>query len=270
MKVRKTRHRKLALYSVGIISAHETLYCCSACNYTAGSQELAALAPPRHTFGYDVIIYIGEAVFRHARNEQEIRDHLQKRGIPISVSEVALLAKKYICYPACAHQEGTEALRSHMKDRGGYILHLDGTCKADSPHLFVGLDEISSFVLDSVKLPSEKKEAIIPFLQELERAYGEPAALVHDMGIGILAAVKEVFPEVPDYICHFQFLRDIGKDLFQREHDHIRNRLRCHGIQSKLRKVLFQCQKNRAVFTEDLEAFSAAMKSSQKRTCSCS
>lgn len=228
------------------------------------------MAPPRHSFGYDVIIYIGEAAFRHTRNEQEIRNHLQQRGISISASETALLARKYICYLACAHRESTEALRSHMKDQGGYILHLDGTCEADSPHLFVGLDEISSFVLDSVKLPSEKKEAIIPFLQELGMAYGEPAALVHDMGSGILNAGKEVFPEVPDYICHFHFLRDIGKDLFQREHDHIRSRLRYHGIQKNLRKVLHQCQKNQGDFLEDLDAFSAAMKSSQKGTSSCS
>lgn len=270
MQVQKTRDRNLALYSVGTITTHETLYRCAACNHTARSQELAALAPPRHTFGYDVIIYIGEAVFRHARNEQEIRTHLHKRGIPISASEVALLAKKFICYLACAHRESTEVLRSHMNNQGGYILHLDGTCEADSPHLFVGLDEISSIVLDSVKLPSEKKEAIVPFLQELETAYGQPAALVHDMGSGILNAVKEVFPEAPDYICHFHFLRDIGKDLFQREHDHLRSRLRYHGIQGKLRKVLQQCQKQQAVFLEDLAAFTSAMKSSQKRTSSCS
>ena len=270
MKVWKTRRRKLALYSVGTITAHETLYKCPACNYTAGSQELATLAPPRHAFGYDVIIYIGEAIFRHARNVQEIRDHLHKRGISISAGEVALLANKYICYLACAHRERTEALRSHMEDRGGYILHLDGTCEADSPHLFVGLDKISSFVLDSIKLPSEKKDAIVPFLQELERAYGKPAALVHDMGAGIIAAVDEVFPGIPDYICHFHFLRDIGKDLFQREHDHIRSRLRCHGIQGKLRKVLGQCKENQASLNEGLEAFSAAMKSTQKGTSPCS
>jgi len=270
MKVLKTRERNLALYSVGTITAHETVYSCPTCGYTPPSQELASLAPPRSTYGYDVIIYIGESVFRHARNEQEIRAHLLKRGIPISASEVGLLAKKYICYLACAHRETTAALKTHMQDQGGYILHLDGTCEADSPHLFVGLDEISSFVLDSVKLPSEKKEAIVPFLQELEFAYGKPVALVHDMGSGILAAVKEVFPEVPDVICHFHFLRDIGKDLFQREHDQLRSRLRCHGVQGKLRKILQQCQIDPAVCTGELEALSATGKSAQKSTGSCS
>jgi hypothetical protein len=48
----------------------------------------------------------------------------------------------------------------------------------------------------------------------LSQTYGEPIAMVHDMGAVILKAVKEVFPKIPDYICHFHFLKDIGKDLF--------------------------------------------------------
>ena len=42
------------------------------------------------------------------------------------------------------------------------------------------------------------------------------------MGPGILAAVKEVFPGVPDFICHFHFLRDAGKDLLEADYDAIR------------------------------------------------
>jgi hypothetical protein len=45
------------------------------------------------------------------------------------------------------------------------------------------------------------------------------------MGRGILSAVKTVFPGIPDFICHFHFLRDIGKDLFETEYATIRNRL---------------------------------------------
>jgi hypothetical protein len=38
------------------------------------------------------------------------------------------------------------------------------------------------------------------------------------MGKGILAAVAAVFKDVPDFICHFHFLRDIGKDLFEEQY----------------------------------------------------
>jgi hypothetical protein len=36
------------------------------------------------------------------------------------------------------------------------------------------------------------------------------------MGVGIMASVKEVFPGVPDFICHFHFLRDLGKNSWNR------------------------------------------------------
>jgi hypothetical protein len=89
-------------------------------------------------------------------------------------------------------------------------------------------------VLGNVKVPSEKAEQLVPFLQEIRRRYGVPVAIVHDMGLGILAAVKEVFPGVPDFICHFHFLRDLGNDLLEADYNAIRQRRRQHGLSQKL------------------------------------
>jgi hypothetical protein len=58
------------------------------------------------------------------------------------------------------------------------------------------------------------------------------------MGKGIVLAIETVFPNLPHFLCHFHFLRDLGTDLFGKENDIIRNRLRTHGIQEKLRKRL--------------------------------
>ena len=66
----------------------------------------------------------------------------------------------------------------------------------------------------------------------------DPIALVHDMGVAILNAVKEVFPFAPDYICHFHFLKDIGKDLFGDDYSTIRRHLKTHRIRSYLRKIV--------------------------------
>lgn len=71
-------------------------------------------------------------------------------------------------------------------------------------------------ILDSIKIPSEKKDLLVPFFKRIKAQYGRPVTLVHDMGKGILAAVEEVFPGIPDFIFHF--LRDIGKDLFGKEY----------------------------------------------------
>ena len=36
----------------------------------------------------------------------------------------------------------------------------------------------------NVKLPSEKADSIIPFLQDIKQRFGDPLASVHDMGAG--------------------------------------------------------------------------------------
>ena len=175
--------------------------------------------------------------------EEDICKGLNKRGIPISVREVSYLAKKFIVNLAIAHKESVGEISELLSSRGGYILHLDGTCEGGSPHLMCGMDGISKIVLDNIKLPSEKSEKIIPFLKRIKNAFGIPLALVHDMGSGILQSIETVFKGIADFICHYHFLRDIGKDLFEEENDIVRKRLRHHGIQALLLKKANQLKK---------------------------
>ena len=66
--------------------------------------------------------------------------------------------------------------------------------------------------------------------------YGDPLLVVADMGKGIEGAVREVFgEEMRLLICHFHFLRDIGKDFLSKEYDKIRSLLRKYGVGEKLR-----------------------------------
>ena len=55
---------------------------------------------------------------------------------------------------------------------------------------------------------------------------------MHDLGSGILKAVSEVFAGVADFICHFHFLRDIGKDFLGPAYAELRQHLRRYGISS--------------------------------------
>jgi hypothetical protein len=186
------------------------------------SEELRALTPHRSQFGFDVIEHIGKALFLYCRSERAVQAELAARNIPISTSEIGFLGKRFIVYLALAHRACQGALRAHMAAKGGYILHLDATCEGDSPQLFSCLDEISQIVLGNQKMPTEDSGHIIPLLCDLKAAYGTPLALVHDMGRAIFKAVATVFPTVPDYICHFHFLRDLGKDLLDFEYRTIR------------------------------------------------
>jgi len=101
-----------------------------------------------------------------------------------------------------------------------------------------GFDAVMDIVLGNIKLPSEKAEGIVPFLRRLKECFGPPLALVHDMSKGILSAVEEAFPGIPDFICHFHFLRDTGKDLLGADYDRLRQRLQTQGTVGRLRARL--------------------------------
>jgi hypothetical protein len=184
------------------------------------------------------LVDVGLALFVECKNEKQIQADLKSRNILISIRQVGYLAKKFIVYLALSHKESRSKIKDLLSLRGGYILHLDGTCEGDSPHLMSALDEIAQIVLDNIKIPSEKADKIIPFLRRIKDCYGIPFALVHDMGPGILSAVKEVFPGIADYICHYHFLRDIGKDLFGIEYARIRSELSKYSIRPSLGKIV--------------------------------
>lgn len=224
------------------------------------STQLRSLVPAKCIFGYDVIEYVGRALFVRCRNAKEIMQELSTKNIYISERGVSYLGRKFIIYLALVHQESRKKLKNSMHKNGGFILHFDGTCEGDSPHLFSVIDSISNFVLDNIKLPSEKKDLLIPFFRRIKKLYGTPLALVHDMGKGIMGAIEVVFPEVADFICHFHFLRDIGKDILLEDYQVITKYLRHHNIRTVLKnKARYLEQKISessqiiAIFKESLE-----------------
>jgi hypothetical protein len=235
LKVLKTRIRTVKTLHIGPFRAREVHLLCNTCGHTQRSEELCELVPPGANFGYDVMVYAGKALFLGHRNEVEVVAELAQKNVQISPREVSLLGMKFIVYLALAHQRRAPELRGDMQIRGGYICHLDATCEGGDPLLMSSIDSLSNIVLGNVKLPSENETHIAPFLERLKQSFGVPLALVHDMGAGILKAVTAVFPGVADFICHFHFLRDIGKDFLGAEYETIRKRLRHHGISAALR-----------------------------------
>ena len=217
LKVLKTCERTVFTLEIGEFCAHETILHCKRCHRIYPSDDLGKLVPDGCNFGFNVMEYIGKAAFLRFRTDEEIIEQLRPKKIFISPSEIAYLEKRFIVYLALAHSESSERIREAIEARGGYILHLDGTCEGASPYLISGLDEISGIVLHNVKIPSESADRIIPMLAKIKEDFGIPLAVVRDMGSGIGNAVKEVYPGVPDLLCHFHFLRDIGKDLLRKE-----------------------------------------------------
>lgn len=243
LTVRKTRLRKVSALHIGRFWAKETVLVCPRCKRSYGSEDLRRIVPDGANFGYDVLVYVGTAVFMRHRTRAEIVEELAARNIAISSSQIGCLGQKFIAFLAIAHREAASSIKQAMRLKGGYILHLDATCDGQEPLLMSALDSLSEIVLGNVKLPSEKAENIIPFLERIKEAFGKPIALVHDMGAGILLAVAEVFPGILDFVCHFHFLRDIGEDLLDREYHFIRKFLRGNRITGKLRHHARQLKK---------------------------
>ena len=223
--------------SMGAIIAYEKHLSCESCQQTYTSEALDKMVPKHCTFGYDVLVHVGKSLFLCHRNSREVCKALEQRDIKISPREVDYLGQRFIIFLALAHRACSPRVREFMHAKGGYIFHLDGTCDGSSPHLLSGLDSISEIVLANTKLASEKSDQIIPFLQErIQNVFGDPLAVVTDMGAGILKAVEHVFPEIIHLICHFHFLRDIGKDLLKADYDIVQQRLKKHAIETKLKK----------------------------------
>ncbi|MBA7550375.1 hypothetical protein ES705_42887 [subsurface metagenome] len=213
------------------------MYCdCQSKPLIFRSEELKGLLPSHANFGYDIIEYIGKAVFQRFRTELEVVEELALLNIHISSSEVGYLAKKFIVYLSVLHKNSEDKIRECMQAKGGYILHIDGTSEGGSPHLISALDEISKFVLANIKIPTENADDIANLLlKKVKKRFGKPIAVVSDLGKAMLGAISKVFPGILVFVCHFHFLRDIGKDLLKKPYEQIRNSLKKYGISTKLR-----------------------------------
>ncbi len=235
--IHKTSRKTITTLNIGEFQSIEVQKKCTRCQTIYRSEELRALTPHGAKFGFDVIEFIGTALFLRCDNEAKIQSELALRNVAISENEISFLGKRFIVYLMLAHQASHAELKHHMDLNGGYILHMDGTCEGDSPHLFSCIDGLSNIVLGNRKMPTEDSQYIIPLLQMLKSDYGSPIACVHDMGNAILKSVKQVFPEVADFICHFHFLRDLGKDLFDFDYRTIRRYTRSYNVQASLKKI---------------------------------
>ena len=239
LRVQKTRE-KTVFSLTGPFVAHETLLKCDQCSQVYSSESLRAMVPQRCNVAFDVLVFVGRALFQRHQNVEEVQAELMDRNVRLCASEIDYLGRKFIAYLALAHSRATPRIRQKMQMAGGYVLHLDATHEGEAPALMSGMDSLSQFVLANVKIPSENADHIVPFLQDIQNNYGTPIACVHDMGTGICKAVSEVLPGIRDFICHFHFLRDIGKDFLEPAYTRLRKRLRKHSASTELHSLARQ------------------------------
>lgn len=152
----KTRIREVATLHIGHFTAHETQTYCPGCtdHPVFLAEELQQLVPTGARYGYDVIVMVGQALFLHCRNSKQIQQKLKSKNIHISLREIDYLGRRFIVYLTLVHEQSQDKIKQFMGTLGGYILHLDGTCEGNSPHLMTTLDERSRIMLDNIKIPN--------------------------------------------------------------------------------------------------------------------
>lgn len=202
------------------------------------SEALRRLVPPRCRYGYDLIVFCGLELYLHGRQVEEIQSRIQQNSeMKIAASTVQLLGYKFLKYLGRLHRHSVPAIRHQMALAGGYILHVDSTCEEKDPLLLSCLDGRSGQVLYSKKIRSENHREVKKILQTVKELFGRPLAVVTDMGRAFAKVTAEIFPGVVHVICHYHFLRDVGKDLLGADYEQLRGALSKKQIKAALRSL---------------------------------
>jgi hypothetical protein len=252
LKVRKTKRREVRTMHIGPFYVHETVKVCPLknCRKTYRYTGLDVFLPPGSNFGYDVIEYVGNSLWGKSHTPLQIQADLQQQNnLTISESEITLLAKKFVHYVVEAQRDKQAEIKNFLHRGGGFFMYFDAMHPGDgAAHLMCAIaEEVSekvSIVLGSVKLPTESTETVSAFLRELKKKYGSPLAGICDMLASNLAAFQEVFPGVLLLICHFHFLRSVGKTFLEYENTRLQSILKQYEITKRLKEFVSQCKIN--------------------------
>ena len=174
------------------------------------------LALPGHEFGLDVIAWVGTLRYAQHRSLPEIHQHLCHRGVTVAPRTVTHLLERYDELLTLSLTDTTR-LQRITQTRGRVILALDGL-QPDVGHevLWVLRDCLSGEILLARSLLSATQEDLAVLLQAVRQTVQVPiVGIVSDGQLSIRGAVAAVFPEVPHPRCHFHYLREAAKPIYE-------------------------------------------------------
>jgi hypothetical protein len=174
------------------------------------------LALPKHEFGLDVIACIGTLRYAQHRSLPEIHQHLRDRGVAVAPRTVLHLLERYDELLTLSLTD-TARLQRITNAQGRIILALDGL-QPDVGHevLWVLRDCLSGTVLLARSLLSAAQPDLAVLLRTVRQTVQVPiAGIISDGQLSIRGAVAEVFPNVPHQLCHFHYLREAAKPIYE-------------------------------------------------------
>jgi hypothetical protein len=196
-------------------------------------------ALPEHEFGLDVIATIGTLRYAQHRSVPEIHAELTRRGVPLCTRTVTNLLDRYDELLALSLAD-TGRLRRATAAAGRVILAIDGL-QPDVGHevLWVLRDCLSGEVLLARSLLSSTRDDLARLITEVKGALEVPiAGVVSDGQESIRQAVEVALDGVPHQLCHFHYLREAAKPIYEADR-HAKKELkkRVRGVRPIERKL---------------------------------
>jgi len=102
LHIQKTWTKNVVTMDIGAFRAKEIVMMCPHGHGSFVSTQLRNLAPTNGTFGFDVIVKVGYALFVHCRNNHEVLAELAAKNVLMSEREISYLGRKFIIYLALA------------------------------------------------------------------------------------------------------------------------------------------------------------------------
>ena len=186
------------------------------------------MALPQSEFGLDILVLIGTLRYRQHRTVSEIHQTLRERGVVLAERTVTNLIYRYEELVALRLADPAR-WRDRLTEQGGVILALDGL-QPDVGHevLWVLRDCLSGEVLLARSLLSASEADLAVLLGEVKQSLPVPiVGVISDGQRSIRNAVATALPEVPHQLCHFHYLREAAKPIYEADR-HAKKELKKH------------------------------------------
>jgi hypothetical protein len=196
-------------------------------------------ALPQHEFGLDVIAAVGRLRHAEHRSVPEIHAALVRRGVLICARSVSNLLDRYDELLTLSLSD-TARLRRVTAAAGQVVLAIDGL-QPDVGHevLWVLRDALSGEVLLARSLLSSTQDDLAKLIGEVKGALAVPiVGVVSDGQDSIRKAVKKALDGVPHQLCHFHYLREAAKPVYEADrHAKVQLKKKVRGIRPIERRV---------------------------------
>jgi hypothetical protein len=173
-------------------------------------------ALPHHEFGLDIIALVGRLRHAEHRSIPELHRELTRRGVAIAERSVLNLLDRYDELRALATAD-PQRLGPLLREQGRVVLALDGL-QPDVGHevLWVLRDCLSGEILLARSLLSATIADLTTLLTEVRDALPVPiTGVISDGQDTIRKAVAQALPGVPHQLCHFHYLREAAKPIYE-------------------------------------------------------